>query len=261
LFSGACSARCPFCIGQQVDARRTPPNLDEYPPRGLERLIEMIWEHAIPQVVLTGANTDPQLYRHEDRLVETLRRRLPAGTQIALHTNGRQLPARVDQANRYDRVCISFPSFDTLTYRRVMGVSNPPDLAEILRRICIPVKLSCVLTEANRPEMPGFLRRCRDLGASRVVLRKLYLDPRPWEALLPGLLGPASRDCALHNPPAPALTLTGNYHGNPVYDYEGMQVTLWDFARAESRSINLFSNGEVTEEYLLAGNRNTGQSS
>ena len=37
LFSGPCNACCPTCIGKQIDPRLNTNNLDEYPPRNLER--------------------------------------------------------------------------------------------------------------------------------------------------------------------------------------------------------------------------------
>jgi hypothetical protein len=43
----------------------------------------------------------------------------------------------------------------------------------------------------------------------------------------------------------------GAYRGNPVYHYQGMEVTLWDFEDTESTSINLFSNGVISHLYLL----------
>lgn len=243
LFSGACSARCPFCIGRRLDRKRIPPNLDEYPPRNLEAFIAHIHRFHIRRLALTGANTDPQLYAHEARLIERLRGDIP-GAQISLHTNGRQALSKMEVFNTYDRATISFPSFDPETYRRVMGVADPPDLAEIIRRACIPVKLSWVLTAHNLPELGEFLRRCRDLGVRRVALRKLYGDRRSWEALIPftGL--------GLHR--------RGAYHGSPIYNYDEVEVTLWDFAASECRSINLFSSGEITVEYLITdGNQPT----
>ena len=62
--------------------------------------------------------------------------------------------------------------------------------------------------------MDDFLARCLDLGVGRLVLRKLYAEKRSWEALLPGDL---------------KLFKAGEYRGNPVYRYQGMEVTLWDF--------------------------------
>lgn len=243
LFSGPCSARCPFCIGRRLDRRRIPPNLDEYPPRNLDAFIARIHRAGIRLLALTGANTDPQLYAHEAQLIERLRGEIP-GVQISLHTNGRQALPKMEVFNAYDRATVSFPSFNPETYRRVMGVADPPDLVEIIRRARAPIKLSCVLTAHNLPELGEFLRRCRDLGVRRVALRKLYGDRRPWDALIPftGL--------GLHR--------RGAHHGSPIYNYDEVEVTLWDFAASECRAINLFSSGEITEEYLITdGNQPT----
>jgi MoaA/NifB/PqqE/SkfB family radical SAM enzyme len=235
LFSGPCNARCPFCIGRQIVSRRMPPNLDEYPPRGLERFLELVSEHHIPEVVLTGANTDPLLYQPLDRLLEDLRRRLPAGTRLGLHTNGRQALERMHLVRRFDKLCLSLPSFDPAVYHAVMGVPGPPDVATIQRQSGLPLKLSCVVVEANRHEQETYLRRSRELGIGRVVLRKLSGEKRDWPDLLSWDWSRPSRA----------------YHGCAVYECDGLEVTLWDFARAQAQSINLFSNGEISKEYHL----------
>jgi MoaA/NifB/PqqE/SkfB family radical SAM enzyme len=237
LFAGLCNARCPFCISNQLDAELLQDNLQVFPPRNLERFLELIARNKLRQVVLTGSNTDPQLYRHEARLLELLRQRLPAGVQISLHTNGRLALRKLETFNAYDRVCVSFPSFVPETYRQVMGVPNPPDLPEILRQARIPVKISCVLAQANLPEIPLFLQRCVQLGVQRVVLRKLY--------------GAAENDTPCFAPSAWGLRQKGEYRCSPVYDFQGMQVTIWDFAASSSASLNLFSNGVISERYLL----------
>jgi MoaA/NifB/PqqE/SkfB family radical SAM enzyme len=237
LFSGPCNAHCYFCIGRQVEARLSPDNLDVFPPRGLQALIDQIVQHGIRQVVLSGTNTDPQRYRHEDRLLDLLRRQLPPGVQISLHTNGLLALRKLAVFNQYDRVTLSFPSFTPAVYRAMMGLPRPPDLPAILAAANVPVKLSCLLDAHNLPELPAYLDRCQALGVRRLVLRKLYGDPRPWSALLdPAALGLA---------PRPA------YRGNPVYAYGEMEVTLWDFERTASRSLNLFASGRLSPHYLL----------
>ena len=134
LFSGRCNARCPFCIGRQLDPRLNVDNLDQYPPRNLSRFLEMIRQQNVRQVVLTGTNTDPQLYRYEESLLAFLRGALPAETRFSLHTNGRLALRKIRVFNAYDRVSLSIPSFDPEIYRQVMGVSGVPAVAEILRQ-------------------------------------------------------------------------------------------------------------------------------
>jgi len=187
-------------------------------------------------VILTGTDTDPQRYLHEEKLLRLLREQTPSGTRLILHTNGRLALHKIGVFNQYDRVSISFPSFNPVTYQKMMGVPQPPDLEEIIRQSVVPVKVSSVITEANAGEIDEFLIRCREMGVQRIVLRKLYGEKQPWEALLRITL---------------QLIQIGAYRGNPVFRYQGMEVTLWDFEGTEITSINLFSNGVISNLYLL----------
>jgi hypothetical protein len=182
---------------------------------------------------LTGTTTDPQLYQHEVRLLDYMRARLPSDTCYALHTNGRLALKKIEVLNQYDRVCVSFPTFNPATYFKMMGVTGVPDLAHIVDRAQIPVKVSCLVNDYNRPEIPEFLAQCQISGVKRLVFRQEYGSPQAW-------------------PDVPDLIWRGSYRGNPVYGYRDMEVTLWNFDCCDCQSINLFSDGTISEEYLLA---------
>lgn len=229
LFGGPCNRRCFYCIGKQLPERVNVNNLAEFPPRGLDAFIAEVHARAIREIVFTGTTTDPQMYRFEVELLELLRARVPAA-RVSVHTNGALALKKLSAFNRYDRACISLPSFEPDVYARHMGSPHVPDLAEILRRATIPVKVSCVLDHDNAAALEPFLARCRAIGVRRVVLRRIFGDPRRWEIPLPR---------------------TGEYRGNPVYDYRGMEVTYWDFEATSSSSINLFADGSLGGDYLL----------
>jgi hypothetical protein len=89
-----------------------------------------------------------------------------------------------------------------------------------------------VIDEHNAGQLDAFLARCREIGIRRAVLRQLYGDARRW-------------------PPPAGLRLVGAYRHNPVYDYAGMEVTYWHFDATTSTSLNLFSDGTISDEYLL----------
>ncbi len=239
LFAGPCNLRCPYCIGRQVDPRRNQDSLGLFPLRGLEAFVALLRRHRVRQVVLSGTNTDPQLYRFEGRLLAWLRAALP-GIQLSLHTNGQLALKKMGVLNLYDRVAISLPTFDPATYERMTGSRRVPDLAAILRAARVPVKVSCVIDEPNAGQLSAFLARCHALGIRRLVLRQLYGDPRHWE--LPD-----------------ELVHTGAYRHNPVYDYRGMEVTHWSFDETSSTSLNLFGDGSISTEYLLAAPGGTGR--
>jgi hypothetical protein len=111
-----------------------------------------------------------------------------------------------------------------------------PNLADIMRRADIPIKVSRIITENNAHETDNFLARCHAIGIKRIVFRRLYGDPRPLKIL-------------------PQLTPVSVYRGNPVYNYHGIEITLWNFHHTRSRSLNLFSNGLISPHYLLASAR------
>lgn len=232
LFAGPCNLRCPTCIGKQINPALDRNNLDEFPPRNLETFATLLQRYGVRQVVLTGTTTDPQLYRHEARLVRWLRERLPEA-RLSLHTNGQLALKKMDAFNLYDRVALSLPSFDPAVYEKMTGSTRVPDLAAIVRAARAPVKVSCVIDGHNVGQLDPFLACCCEIGIRRVVLRQLYGDTRRWQ--LP-----------------PRLQQVGEYRSNPVYDYGGMEVTYWRFDATTSTSLNLFSDGTISDEYLLA---------
>jgi molybdenum cofactor biosynthesis enzyme MoaA len=232
LFAGPCNLRCPTCIGRQVDPTLNRDNLDEFPPRNLDVFAELLRRHGVRQIVFTGTTSDPQLYRHEARLIGWLRGQLPEA-QLSLHTNGQLALKKMDAFNLYDRVALSLTAFDPDTYEKMTGSRRVPDLAAIVQAARVPVKVSCVIDEHNADQLDPFLARCREIGIRRVVLRQLYGDTRRW--CLPS-----------------RLRRVGEYRHNPVYDYEGMETTYWRFDATTSTSLNLFSDGTISQEYLLA---------
>ncbi len=241
LFAGPCNLRCPYCIGKQVGPALNRDNLGEFPLRGLGAFVASLRRHRVRQVILTGTTTDPQLYRHEARLIAWLRERLP-GVQLSLHTNGQLALGKMDVFNCYDRATVSFPAFDPDTYERMTGSRRVPDLPAILQAARIPVKVSCVLTEHNAGQVGAFLARCREIGIRRLAFRHLYGDSRRWDILS-------------------GLTPAGSYRGNPVYDYDGVEVTYWRFERTSCTSLNLFSDGTISSEYLLTKARSSREAS
>jgi len=237
LFAGPCNQRCFYCIGHQVDPALNQNNLDEFPLRNQDAFVDLLRQHHVRQIVFTGTNTDPQLYRHEARLIGWLRGQLP-DAQISLHTNGQLALDKIKVFNLYDRATVSFPSFDPDTFEKMTSTRQMPDLAAIVRTTRIPVKVSCLVNEHNADQVDEFLTRCHEIGVRRLVLRQPY--------------GPTSRRHAfVPLKPGAGCTLSGVYRNNPVYDYRGMEVTCWRFFRTVSTALDLFSDGSISTEYLL----------
>lgn len=232
LFAGPCNRFCPFCIGKELPDRANEENLNLYPLRNQDAFIREVQRLDIREIVMTGTTTDPHLYRHEERLLSEMRRQLPHA-RFSVHTNGVLALRKLEAFNSYDRACISFPSFRSDTYEKMMGSRIVPDLRSILRESRIPVKVSCVINEHNVHELDDFILEAHSIGVRRLVLRKLFGETRTWDVLKDRI--PES-----------------HYRDNPVYNVDGMEVTYWDFDRTTSKSINLFPDGTIGPSYLLA---------
>ena len=232
LFSGPCNQKCPFCIGHQL--LKTPNNLRQETLNNLDTFISLIRQSQTPKIILTGTRTDPQLYKYEENLLNRLRSNLPH-VHISLHTNGLLAIPKLKTFRMYDSSTISMNSFEPQTYSKLHGVKQMPNLKHILKQAPnVPVKLSCVLTEDNVHQMEEYLQIAKDLGIKRIALRHLYGDDRRWPI-----------QAFQNKKPI-------KYHqSNPVYDFDGLQVTHWIFDNTSGRSLNLFSDGTLSDEYLL----------
>jgi hypothetical protein len=65
-----------------------------------------------------------------------------------------------------------------------------------------------------------------------MVLRKLFGETQDWNLF-------------------PNLKPVRYFGANPVYEVEGMEVTIWDFSASTVKCLNLFSDGTISPEYQL----------
>jgi len=233
LFSGPCNQRCPYCVGHEVRTELRRNNLTAFPIPGIDRFIDLVNTYTIPNVILTGTDSDPLLYKYDRELVHLLRQRLHSNAQLSVHTNGVLALTKIQVLNMCDRVSISFPSFNQKTFYKMTGTRNMPDLAEIVRQSRVPVKVSCVVDRHNAGEILEFMDRLISIGVRRLAFRKLFRAQHDLISL----------------DHLPIITV---YRQNPVYSYKGLEVAYWDFDRASSTSINLFGDGTISDSYLLA---------
>lgn len=236
LFSGRCNLRCPHCIGHNQALQSMPDNLRRFPLNSLDCFVNELNFYNITQISFTGTNTDPQLYKYEPELIEYLRKRI-AGVKVSLHTNGLLAMQKMDIFNLYDRATISLPSFKPETCYKMTAKTHILDLAAIVQAAKIPLKISTLISEHNFNEIPSIITRCRELGISRMVLRRLYGETRQWKLF-------------------PHLKPARHFAGNPVYDVDGMEITIWDFSVSQMRCLNLFSDGSISPEYQLTRRKN-----
>ena len=242
LFSGKCNAGCPYCIGQRL-TEKYPSNLDTYPLPWVVSLISMVKEYSIPEIIFTGTTTDPLLYRHQKELQEYIHNEVPS-VRRAIHTNGFLILKRLEEFHGYTKCTLSIPSFQKKIFRIMMWtVQSVPDITAIMQVSNIPIKVSRIVDETNNTleDTHHYLETCSRIGVKRVVFRKLFGDLSSWDytkSFIETCWG----------------SILWEYRWNPVYVIWDMEITLWSFDNTQSKSINLFSDGAISDEYLLEKN-------
>jgi molybdenum cofactor biosynthesis enzyme MoaA len=234
LFTGNCNLNCFGCIGKHPSLQNLPINTSEFPLKNIDLLLEKVNQHKIPDLAFTGTNIDPQLYKHELKLINFIRERLNPETRLSLHTNGLLVLTKLDVFNSYDKASISFPSFNQKTFFQVTKSKIQPSIEKILSSAKIPVKLSMLVTPFNEHEIPEYLQNAKNIGIKRIVLRKLknHDADYPIENIFKN------------------EKKTKEIFGWPVYDVSGLEVTICGFDNSTARGLFLFSNGRL-ENYLV----------
>jgi len=238
LFAGPCNQQCTFCIGQQLAPDLSPRNTRQWPLTNLDRFVDEMNRTRTKRIIMTGTTTDPQLYKHEGRLVEHLRTEIP-DCHLSIHTNGLLALQKLNNFNQYDTATLSVNSFNPETFRKIHGVRTMPDVGAIVKAAAPKLKLSCVLTADNIDEVGSYLETAARLGITRVALRHA-LDVGTGSVRLPT---PAVLRAA---------TPTHEHCGNPVYDIDGVEVTHWAFDETSGHSLNLFADGTLSPIYMLS---------
>jgi len=201
----------------------------------------------VTKMIMTGTTTDPQLYKYELDLIRHVRSRIP-GIHLSVHTNGILALQKLREFNSYDSATISLNSFTPSIYEKIHGVRTMPDLPEIMASTRIPVKLSCVLTEENSHEIGDYISKAKFLGIKRIAFRHLFTIPVVGQSPINHI--PSEHLSGMH-PFFAKLLPTKWFAGNPVFSIEGVEVTNWIFENMSRKSLNLFADGTISDQYLL----------
>ncbi len=240
LFSWNCNAKCPYCIWQKLDTLYAS-NLSTFPLKNFDLFIEQIKQHNIPEVIFTWTTTDPLLYKYQNEVLDIIDNEVPNIIK-SIHTNGFLIPRKITEFNRYSKATLSIPSFSKEIFEIMMGTrQSVPDIIHISNLTDIPLKISRIVDINNNhiKETESFINTLSKARTKRVAFRKLFWDLSSWNSTIEQL----ESIWAKH---------VWEYRDNPIYKVGNLEITLWSFDNTESKSINLFSNGAITDTYLLS---------
>lgn len=228
--SGPCNRACYFCIGQHMMALDPLNTLDVWPLPGWDKFVAECQARDVREVYVTGSNTDPLMCGQLPKLAEAVREELGPDV-FGVRTNG---VTRQHRLGLFDQVSLSVTSFDPELYRLTMGRGVPPNLGQIIsasNRVWANVVL-CPETVHSGDIIKTLAVLC-NAGILKANLREPYGQPHVGD--------PLKAWCKQ----------SSELHGNPQYDFHGLEVTYWDVHTTHVSSVNLYANGRVSTEYSV----------
>jgi GTP 3',8-cyclase len=250
-----CNFRCFYCLpnGEPPLARKdTILTFEE-----IARLCEIFVSLGIEKIRLTGG--EPMLRKDIDKLIIQLASlknippsafRIPHLKDLALTTNGHQLPARARELKTagLDRVTISLDSLDRENFHEITGVDKLNEVLAAIRAAqaagLTPVKINAVIVRGrNDGEILDFARFARENDLSMRFIEFMPLDSgHEWsrEMVVPGkeIFSTINREFPLH--------LTEQTRGT---------ATAWKYSFADGAPGEIGIIAPVTEMFCGACSR------
>ena len=174
-----CNFRCFYCLpnGEPPLARKdTILTFEE-----IAYISDIFVSLGIEKIRLTGG--EPMLRRNIESLVAKLAKLKPALKDLALTTNGFDIPRRAPVLKEagLDRMTISLDTLDTHRFREITGVDSLEDVFEAIEAAkghgFEPVKLNAVIVRGvNDDELVDFARFARGTGVEMRFIEYMPLD-------------------------------------------------------------------------------------
>ena len=244
---GKCNADCYFCLGKDIDPIFSNQNQmrDHFSTWAkFDEFLDICKRRNIPNIYLTGQNTDALMYRYLPEILDYVQER---GFKMGLRTNGFLAHKKMEAIDK----CIANPGFsihtrDFDTQQLMMGKSPMPDWEKILTEVdhC---RVSIVASRYNIAEIPKMLEWLGKFPSVQYVqVRRICTDSRE-----DYLIEDARCFDTLLEEVAMTATQVGEFYAAPVYAIAGKEVCFWQTVKTDIDSVNYFTDGTITDEYFV----------
>lgn len=249
---GKCNVDCYFCLGKDLELefeqyQDTQTHFLKFP--NFQNFIDRCKELQIPQIYITGQNTDSLLYRHLDQLIDYLQLQ---GFKVGLRTNGLLAHKMMDVINKCDTcwgdaVSYSIHTLNLETQKKIWKTPLVPNWDFILKNTTAKMRVAIVVTRYNYQEIDSILQFLSNYkNVEYVQVRKICTDTRYNELVEDmELFEQYEKEVA-----AKYLKIK-TFESASVYGMYGMEVSFWRTVGTTVNSINYFSNGILSDDYFI----------
>ena len=112
----------------------------------------MCKELNVPNIYITGQNTDSLLYHHLGELIDHLQD--DWGFKVGLRTNGLLAKQKIDEINKcHKSISYTLLTLNPETMKEMTGIPTIPDFDYIFKNVTIPQRVATVLSNHNEDEI------------------------------------------------------------------------------------------------------------
>lgn len=249
---GKCNVECYFCLGLDLEKefakyQNTQTHFSEW--KNWDKFIVACKEHKIPQIYLTGQNTDALLYKYLDELIDYLK---SEGFYIGLRTNGLLAKKKIEQINKCttcwgDAISYSVHTLNLETQKKIWKTPILPDWDWIIRNTKAKMRIAIVITRHNVDEFYDIVQFLSSYdNVEYVQVRKVCTDNRYAELEEDMILFEN-----LEKEVASKYPVSSEFESAKSYDIFGKSVSFWRTVGTTVNSINYFTNGTLSDDYFV----------
>lgn len=244
---GKCNADCYFCLGKDIPEllnKHNQLNIHFSQWKNFSRFLEICKKDGIPNLYITGQNTDSLLYRYLSELIDYLHEQ---GFKVGIRTNGFLAKQKLDIVNKCTRsVGYSIHTLDPETNLKIMGRKFIPDWNYIIPHTKNP-RVSIVITRYNHQEfwfLVSWLSQFKNIRY--IQARRISTDTRIKELKEDMMIYDE-----LYKLVSERFKLKRIFYGAEIYEIAGMEVVFWPTVQTQINSYNYFTDGTISREYFV----------
>jgi molybdenum cofactor biosynthesis enzyme MoaA len=249
---GKCNVDCYFCLGKDLEKE-----FDKYQTLqthfsewiNWENFVNRCKEYNIPQIYITGQNTDSLLYRHLEELIQYLKNE---GFYVGLRTNALLAKKKMNIINQCttcwgDAVSYSVHTLKMDTQKKIWKTPFIPDWDWVIRNTTAKMRIAIVLTRHNVEEVDDIIKYLSKYpNVEYVQVRKICTDNR-YELLKEDMEAFEDYEKIV----ASKYPKVKSFETANVYEIYGKEVSFWRTVGTTVNSINYFSNGILSDDYFV----------
>jgi molybdenum cofactor biosynthesis enzyme MoaA len=245
---GACNVDCYFCLGKDIDEyfkKQNQVNIHFSEWKNFDEYVEKCKAANIPNVYVTGQNTDALVYKYLDELIDFLQNEHKF--DVGIRTNGYLAPKMMDTMRKCRRsVGLSIHSLIPEANNIIMRRRDIPDWDTIIPALG-RVRVSIVVNRHNITEIENLMKYVAKFDNVKYIqMRRICTDTRE-----DYLIEDVRVYEELFERVKAEYPISRYFYNAECFQINGKEVVFWRTVKTTIDSYNYYTDGTINDEYFV----------